>query len=196
MKAVAEHERPAGLHDVELLAGDVGDRRSEPPRVLEPDGASEPAPVTGSRWWRRSGPPVRPRSPPPRPPGRPARSTRRPSAPRTGSRGLAGRASGRRARRRGPRAETAAANAASARDRRRRSGSARRTRTGAGTDRRRCGARARSGSRRSSATVEDLPFVPTTWIDSNRRSGWPSAVISRRMRSSPNRIPNSSSESR
>ena len=45
-------------------------------------------------------------------------------------------------------------------------------------------------------TVEDLPFVPTTWIESNCRSGCSSAVISRRIRSSPNRIPNSSSESR
>ena len=44
--------------------------------------------------------------------------------------------------------------------------------------------------------VEDLPLVPTTWIESNRRSGWPSAVISRRMRSRPKRIPNSSSDSR
>ena len=45
-------------------------------------------------------------------------------------------------------------------------------------------------------TVEDLPLVPTTWIESNCRSGWSSAVISRRMRSRPNRIPNNSSDSR
>ena len=38
--------------------------------------------------------------------------------------------------------------------------------------------------------------MPTTWIERNCRSGWPSAVISRRMRSRPNRIPNSSSDSR
>ena len=44
--------------------------------------------------------------------------------------------------------------------------------------------------------VEVLPFVPTTWIVSNRRSGEPSTVIIRRMRSRPKRIPNSSSERR
>ena len=45
-------------------------------------------------------------------------------------------------------------------------------------------------------TVEDLPFVPTTWIGAKRSCGRPSAVSSRRMRSSPKRMPNSSSESR
>src|SRR6201986_1371899 len=43
--------------------------------------------------------------------------------------------------------------------------------------------------------VEDLPLVPTPWMDSNARSGCPSAVIRRRIRSRPKRIPNSSSES-
>ena len=45
-------------------------------------------------------------------------------------------------------------------------------------------------------TVEDFPFEPTTWIDANRRCGIPSTVISLCMRSSPNRIPNSSRPSR
>src|SRR3954466_14977694 len=40
--------------------------------------------------------------------------------------------------------------------------------------------------------VEDLPFEPTTWIEAKRRCGIPSTVISLCMRSSPNRIPNSS----
>ena len=44
--------------------------------------------------------------------------------------------------------------------------------------------------------VEDFPFVPTTWITSKRLCGEPSAVISRRIRSSPKRMPNSSSERR
>ena len=44
-------------------------------------------------------------------------------------------------------------------------------------------------------TVEDLPFVPTTWIARKASLGAPSAVMSRRMRSSPKRMPNSSSES-
>ena len=45
-------------------------------------------------------------------------------------------------------------------------------------------------------TVEDLPFVPTTWTAWKRSCGEPSTVSSRRMRSSPKRMPNSSSESR
>ena len=44
--------------------------------------------------------------------------------------------------------------------------------------------------------VEDLPLVPSTWIVSKRCWGEPSAVIIRRIRSSPKRIPNSSSERR
>ena len=42
--------------------------------------------------------------------------------------------------------------------------------------------------------VEDLPFVPSTWIASKRCSGEPSTVIIRRILSRPKRIPNSSSE--
>ena len=45
-------------------------------------------------------------------------------------------------------------------------------------------------------TVEDLPFVPTTWIDAKRRCGIPSTVISLCMRSRPKRMPNSSRPSR
>ena len=45
-------------------------------------------------------------------------------------------------------------------------------------------------------TVELLPLVPTTWIERNACCGLPSTVSRRRMRSSPNFIPNSSSESR
>ncbi len=45
-------------------------------------------------------------------------------------------------------------------------------------------------------TVELLPFVPTTWIARNARCGLPRTVSSRRIRSSPNFIPNSSSERR
>jgi DNA-directed RNA polymerase specialized sigma24 family protein len=44
--------------------------------------------------------------------------------------------------------------------------------------------------------VEDLPLVPSTWIVGKARSGEPSAVIMRRIRSRPKRIPNSSSERR
>ena len=55
------------------------------------------------------------------------------------------------------------------------------------------------GARRIAAVmrvVEVLPFVPSTWIASKRRSGEPSTVIIRRIRSKPKRIPNSSSERR
>src|SRR3954447_22319781 len=45
-------------------------------------------------------------------------------------------------------------------------------------------------------TVEDLPFEPTTCTLAKRRCGIPSAVMSLCIRSSPNRMPNSSSESR
>src|SRR5829696_3209283 len=45
-------------------------------------------------------------------------------------------------------------------------------------------------------TVELLPFVPTTWIARNARCGLPRAVSRRRIRSSPNFIPNSSRERR
>ena len=44
--------------------------------------------------------------------------------------------------------------------------------------------------------VDDLPFDPVTWIARKRSCGDPSAVIRRRIRSSPKRIPNISSESR
>ena len=44
-------------------------------------------------------------------------------------------------------------------------------------------------------TVDDLPLVPTTWTAPKRSCGEPSAVSSRRMRSRPNRMPNSSSDS-
>ena len=37
MEAGAEHERRALLHHIQLLGGDVGDRRAQPSRVLEPD---------------------------------------------------------------------------------------------------------------------------------------------------------------
>lgn len=40
--------------------------------------------------------------------------------------------------------------------------------------------------------VDDLPLLPTTWIESKRSCGLSNTVISRRIRSSPNRIPNSS----
>src|SRR3954447_11004396 len=45
-------------------------------------------------------------------------------------------------------------------------------------------------------TVELLPFVPTTWTALKARCGLPSAVSSRRIRSRPNFIPNSSRDSR
>ena len=52
----------------------------------------------------------------------------------------------------------------------------------------------------SSAAVirvtEDLPLVPTTWIEAKRCCGSPSAVVSVRIRSSPSRQPTGSSESR
>src|SRR3954453_2778510 len=45
-------------------------------------------------------------------------------------------------------------------------------------------------------TVELLPLVPTTCTARKARCGLPSAVSSRRIRSRPNFMPNSSSESR
>ena len=52
----------------------------------------------------------------------------------------------------------------------------------------------------SSAAVirvtEDLPLVPTTWIEAKRCCGNPSAVVSLRIRSSPSRQPTGSSEFR
>src|SRR3954451_3115294 len=45
-------------------------------------------------------------------------------------------------------------------------------------------------------TVELLPLVPTTWMDRKRVCGEPRTVSSRRMRSRPKRMPNSSSDSR
>ena len=53
-----------------------------------------------------------------------------------------------------------------------------------------------SSSAAVNRTVDDLPFVPTTWTARKRSCGEPSAVSSRRMRSNPKRIPNSSSERR
>ena len=44
-------------------------------------------------------------------------------------------------------------------------------------------------------TVEDLPLVPTTWIERKRSCGEPRTVSSRRIRSSPNVMPNSSRSS-
>src|SRR4051794_39511855 len=44
--------------------------------------------------------------------------------------------------------------------------------------------------------VDDLPLVPTTWIDAKRRWGMPRTVISLCMRSRPKRMPNSSRPSR
>jgi hypothetical protein len=44
--------------------------------------------------------------------------------------------------------------------------------------------------------VDDLPFDPTTWMLAKRRCGMPSTVMSLCMRSSPNRMPNSSRSSR
>ena len=54
----------------------------------------------------------------------------------------------------------------------------------------------RSSSAAIMRVVDDLPFEPTTWIEENCSCGEPSAVINRRMRSSPNRMPNISSEAR
>jgi hypothetical protein len=45
-------------------------------------------------------------------------------------------------------------------------------------------------------TVEDLPFVPTTWIASSRSCGASSSSSSAVMRSSPSFIPNGASDSR
>jgi len=44
--------------------------------------------------------------------------------------------------------------------------------------------------------TDDLPFVPTTWIDAKRCWGLPSAAVRRRIRSSPKRQPNGSREAR
>src|SRR6188472_571713 len=45
-------------------------------------------------------------------------------------------------------------------------------------------------------TVELLPLVPTTWIERNACCGLPRAVSRRRIRSSPNFMPKSSTERR
>src|SRR5437763_10705137 len=44
--------------------------------------------------------------------------------------------------------------------------------------------------------VDDVPFGPTTCTEAKRRCGIPSTVMSLFMRSSPNRMPNSSRSSR
>ena len=75
---------------------------------------------------------------------------------------------GRPARRRARPRSTAAAKRARRRRRARRSARARRSSPGAARGRRRCAARGARGSPRSSRTVEDLPLVPTTWIDAKR----------------------------
>ena len=80
------------------------------------------------------------------------------------------------------------------RARARRSARARGRRPGAARCRRRCAARGAARIAAVIRVVEDLPLVPSTWIVSKRRSGEPSTVIMRRIRSSPKRIPNSSSE--
>ena len=46
------------------------------------------------------------------------------------------------------------------------------------------------------SVTDDLPLVPTTWIDANRCWGMPSTLTSRVIRSSPNRTPSDWSEPR
>ena len=60
------------------------------------------------------------------------------------------------------------------RSRRRRCGCARETTSGAARGRRRCRCPAAGSSASAKSVVEPLPFVPTTWIASNARSGLPS----------------------
>src|SRR3954462_1234533 len=52
-----------------------------------------------------------------------------------------------------------------------------------------------SSSASAKRTVEDLPLLPTTWMASNSRSGWPGTSSSACIRSRPNCMPNSSSDS-
>ena len=80
------------------------------------------------------------------------------------------------------------------RSRLRRSGSARASARRAGTGRRRRDLPCASSSAAVISVTDDLPFVPTTWIEAKRCCGIPSTETSRRIRSSPKRIPSGVSE--
>ena len=184
-----------GAHDRELLARDVGDRRAEPARVLEPDVGEHDDRRRRARSSRRSG-----RRGPPRPP-RPRRSRRASSS-------NAAAVSSSNWVTRSPSAEVRSTFAAAAAARWIAAPNSAPERSASPTRMRsanvvRCGDRyapVRTPCASSSAavkrTVEDLPLVPTTWTARKRSCGEPSTVSSRRMRSRPKRIPNSSSESR
>ncbi len=192
----AERERRRRAHDGELLLGDVVQRRPQPARVLEPDVRQRGDARLDHDWSRRSVRRARPRSTATSTPcsaishsAAAVSSSNCVTWSSLGERAVdaLGRPRGARDRRReGIGAELAARRAAGARGRR----------SGAARCRPPCAGR---GARRIAAimrVVEDLPFVPSTWIVSKRRCGEPSTVIIRRMRSRPKRIPNSSSERR
>ena len=143
-------------------------RRAEPARVLEPDVGEHARPARRARWWRRSARRGRPRRP------RPRRSRRASSANAAAvselelRHAVAGLERAVDLRRRHGGALHGGAEGVGRRGRRRRSGSARRSVV-------RCGDRnapVRTPWASSSAalmrTVEDLPFVPTTWIARER----------------------------
>ena len=155
----------ARLDDVELLARDVGDRRSQPAGVLEPDAGQHlhlrGDHVGGVVAAAEAGLDHRHLD----------LASRQLGVGRGGQHlelrdpVVAAAASGRRARRRARRAAPRR-RTPPARGPRRRSGSARRTTPGAATGRRRCAARGAARIAAIIRAVEDLPLVPTTWIDS------------------------------
>ena len=191
----AGDQRAAGGHDRELLLGDVALGRARASACARGSRSSAPARRSGSRWWRRSGRRARPRRRRPRLPPAPAPSRRPRSAPRTASRGRRARACGRPARPPRPRARSPPRSARrTPRCRRPRSRSAQRDEV-----RRQVGAGAQAvrapAARRSCAPSTTCRSSPRRGSSAKRSCGEPSAVISRRMRSRPNRMPNISSES-
>ena len=181
--------------DVELLGGDVGDRRAEPARVLQADVGEHRHRRAAARWWRRSARRARPRPPRRRPRAR-AKQSQRGRGQQLELRDVvvARRACGRPSRPR-PRRAGSRRRTRRPRRRRRRCARARRRRPGAVTGRRRPAARGGAGSPRSCGPSRTCRWCPTTWIEANRSCGEPSAVSRRRIRSSPKRMPNSSRES-
>ena len=183
-------------HDRQLLLRDVALGRAQPARVLETDVGQHLDRATRSRWSRRSGRrgPPRPR-PTSTPAPRRAPSRRRRSAPRTASRGRR-------------RLERAVDQRGRLRGALRPPSAKRSSRRPAPVDldplgeraqvRRQVGAGATAvrarGSRRSCAPSTTCRWCRRRGSTRSARCGEPSAVISRRMRSSPKRMPNSSSD--
>ena len=181
---LADDNVAAGGDDRELLGRDRLAGVAEQLGVLERDVRQHlHARARRARSWRPAGRPGPPRRPPTR--RRPRR--RRQRRQRVSASNCVTRVAGRlaHAQHRRPRTRRR-------RSRARRSGSAR---VNDGDVRRevRPGAHALglAAAPRRRASVEPLPFVPTTWIASNSRSGLPSRPSRSCIRSSPNRMPNS-----